>query len=151
MILVSGCLLGINCKYNGDSNLSQKILDKLKNEAIIPFCPEQLGGLSTPRPPVEIQGGDGSDVLEGRARVVSRDGCDVTKEFLRGAQETLKMVELLGITHAVLKARSPSCGVEEIYDGNFTSTTTRGDGVTAALLKKSGVKVDTEDSFEINN
>lgn len=147
MILVSGCLLGINCKYNGGSNLSEEILAHIKTHGGIPVCPEQLGGLTTPRVPAEIFGGAGADVLKGSAQVRTKDGCDVTSAFITGAEESLKIAKAFNITKAVLKARSPSCGVGKIYDGSFSGTTSHGDGVTAALLKENGIEVYTEENF----
>lgn len=141
MILVSACLLGINCKYNGCSNLNEQAL-KLKDP--IPFCPEQLGGLSTPRPPAEIVGGDGKDVLQGRAKVLTGTGKDVTSYFLAGAEMSARLAEITKAKTAVLKSNSPSCGVNVIYDGTFTGSKKQGDGVTAALLKKCGLHVITE-------
>ena len=107
-------------------------------------CPEEDGGLGTPRPAAEIQGGDGSDVLEGRARVVTEAGVDVTEEYLAGARIALDRARSAGATTAILKARSPSCGKGCIYDGTFTRTPIEGDGVTAALLEREGIHVLTE-------
>lgn len=146
MILVSACLLGIDCKYNGDNNLDEKALKLGKN--IIPFCPEQLGGLSTPRPPSEIVGGDGNDVLHGNAKVVTDSGIDVTANFVKGAQLSLKLAKITEAKTAVLKANSPSCGVDCIYDGTFSRCKRSGDGVTAAILKQNGVKVLTENNID---
>lgn len=142
MILVSACLLGINCKYNGKNNFCQKALNLGSN--VVPFCPEQLGGLSTPRPPAEIIGGDGKDVLLGNARVVTDTGKDVTKYFVNGAEMSGKLADLTKAKTAVLKANSPSCGVNCIYDGTFSQTRREGDGVTATLLKQRGLHVITE-------
>ncbi len=147
MIMVSGCLLGLNCKYDGGNNLSQRLLAELATEGIVPVCPEQLGGLTTPRGPAEIQGGDGLAVLEGNARVLNKEGQDITEAFRRGAEETLKLAQLLEIERAVLKARSPSCGCGIIYDGSFSGKKRTGDGVTVALLKKNGIVVMTEEDF----
>ncbi len=109
MKLVSACLLGIRCNWKGDEGyLNRKVLELAKGEVLVPVCPEQLGGLATPRSPQEIQGGDGSDVLDGKARVVNREGKDVTAEFLRGAEETLKIARLLGITEFIGRSGSPS-------------------------------------------
>lgn len=141
MILVSACLLGVNCKYNGKNNLKDEIIEYFKNKDIIPVCPEQLGGLSTPRLSAEIKGGDGHDVLEGTARIVNSRGEDVTGQFIKGAYETLKLAETLGATKAILKAGSPSCGVGKIYNGKFDGTLVEGSGVTAALLKSKGIEV----------
>lgn len=144
MILVSACLLGVNCKYNGKNNENLEILQLIKKKGAIPICPEQLGGLTTPRLPAEIKGGEGIDVLNDYARVIRNDGIDVTEAFIRGAKETLKIAEEFDINHAILKAKSPSCGVGEIYDGSFSNQLIKGDGVTAALLKTRNITVCTE-------
>jgi len=148
MILVSACLLGVNCKYNGGNNLASELIRLLEAEGMVPVCPEQLGGLGTPRVPAEIQGGEGNDVLEGHARVLSKEKEDVTEAFVKGAEETLKLAKLFDVKKAVLKARSPSCGCGIIYDGSFSAKTINGDGVTTALLKKNGIEVLTEESFK---
>jgi len=109
-------------------------------------CPEVDGGLGTPRPPAEIVGGDGADVLAGRARVVTVQGEDVTEAYIRGAERALRVAEQRGATRAILKARSPSCGSGNIYDGTFSKTLLAGDGVTAALLKMNGIDVATDGS-----
>jgi len=142
MILVSACLLGIDCKYNGGNNLCKKALELGSN--IVPFCPEQLGGLSTPRSPVEIVGGDGKDVLLGKAAALTKTGKDVTAYFIKGAEMSAKLTDLTKAKTAVLKANSPSCGVNCIYDGTFSRTKREGDGVTAALLRQKGLRVITE-------
>lgn len=147
MILVSACLLGVNCKYNGGNNLSTELIMLLEAEGLLPVCPEQLGGMTTPRVPAEIQGGEGIDVIEGTAKVFNRAEEDVTEAFIKGAEETLKLAKLFDIKRAVLKARSPSCGSEIIYDGSFMAKTKVGDGVTTALLKQNGIEVLTEESF----
>ncbi|ABW19375.1 DUF523 domain-containing protein [Alkaliphilus oremlandii] len=147
MVLISGCLIGVNCKYNGKHNLREEILTHFNGENLAPICPEQLGGLTTPRLPAEIQGGDGKDVLHGRAKVVRSDGVDVTEEFIKGANETLKIAKSLGITKAILKAKSPSCGAGKIYDGSFSDIIIDGDGVTTALLKENGIEVYSDEEF----
>ncbi len=147
MILISACLLGVDCKYNGKNNFKEEIINHFKDKNIVPVCPEQLGGLSTPRLPAEIKGGDGKDVLAGCAKVIRVDGVDVTEEFVKGANETLKIAKNLGSAKAILKSRSPSCGFGQIYDGNFNSTLTNGDGVTAALLKENGIEVYNDENF----
>lgn len=141
-LLISACLLGVNCKYSGGNNYSEEAV-KLGNEyQLIPVCPEQLGGLMTPRLPSEIL----QTELEER-RVIAQDGTDVTEQFIRGAEESLKLAQLLGCETAILKSRSPSCGSGIIYDGTFSGTKTAGDGVTAALLKKNGIKVISEEEI----
>lgn len=145
MILVSACLLGVNCKYSGGNNLLDKALDLGCH--IVPVCPEQLGGLATPRPPAEIVGGDGHDILAGRAKVLTLSGENVTKHFIDGAEMTALLAEITGAQTAVLKANSPSCGVNHIYDGTFSHCKRSGDGVTAALLKQRGLKVITEEEL----
>ncbi|HBT19969.1 MAG TPA: DUF523 domain-containing protein [Peptococcaceae bacterium] len=148
MILISACLIGINCKYNGGNN-ALSFLDKLP-KCIIPICPEQLGGLPTPRPQAEIVCGDGSDVLEGNAKVITKNGVDVTKNFIFGAEQTLKIAQFCGAKEAILKSHSPSCGSGFIYDGSFKGKLKKGDGVAAALLKKNGIKVITEKELFLN-
>lgn len=110
-------------------------------------CPEEDGGLGTPRPAAEIQGGDGSDVLDGRARVITKAGVDVTDEYVRGAEIALDRARAVGADTAILKARSPSCGKGCIYDGSFTRSLRDGDGVTAALLIRGGLRVLSEEDL----
>jgi len=136
-LLVSACLLGTCCKYSGGDNLCPAVLALSKSHQLLPVCPEQLGGLPTPRPPAEIRGD----------RIINREGGDVTEAFLRGARETLALAERLCCKGAVLKARSPSCGVGQIYDGSFTGTLTAGSGVTARLLREAGIPVFTEEQI----
>jgi len=137
MKLCSACLLGIKCRYDGKDCRNEKVVELLKIELLIPVCPEQLGGLPTPREPAEIVGG----------KVLTKSGRDVTENFIRGARETLKIVKLLGVKEAVLKQGSPSCGCGRIYNGTFSGKTVEGDGITAALLKKHGIKVITEEDL----
>ena len=144
MILVSACLLGINCKYNGDNNKDIKVEKYLKDKQFILVCPEQLGGMSTPRKPSEIIKLDGYGVLEGKTSVVNNEKIDVTNQFKQGAQEALKIANLYGCKKAILKESSPSCGSSCIYDGTFTGKKIPGVGVTAALLKKNGIEVISE-------
>jgi uncharacterized protein YbbK (DUF523 family) len=130
-------LLGIKCRYDGKSKPDKKVLALARKETLIPVCPEQLGGLSTPRLPQE-QKGD---------RVFNNETIDVTKQFRRGAEETLRIAKLFNIKEAILKQKSPSCGCGEIYDGTFSGRTIKGDGVTTALLKKKGIKVISEEDL----
>lgn len=147
MILVSACLLGIRAKYDGGDNTVPQLVEKCKSGGIIPVCPEQLGGLTTPRQPCEISGGTGDDVLEGKARVITKDGSDVTQAFVEGAKQVLRIARLYGADMAILKKRSPSCGCCQIYDGSFSGQKIPGAGVTAALLLKNGIKVYSEENF----
>jgi uncharacterized protein YbbK (DUF523 family) len=147
-ILVSACLLGTNCKYSGGNNLTPKVLELLKELNIIPVCPEELGGLLTPREPCEIQNGAGKEVLEGKVRVLNKKGEDVTEKFIKGAGETLDLAKKHSCTAAILKAKSPSCGCGTIYDGTFSHKFKEGSGVTAQLLLDNGIAVMTEDDFE---
>lgn len=146
MILVSGCLCGINCKYNGGNNLDERVLKLLQQGEALPVCPEQLGGQSTPRVAHEIIGGTGADVLDGRCIVSGSNLSEnVTEEFIKGANETLKIAKVCNITTAILKARSPSCGFGQIYNGQFNGTKISGNGVTAELLYRNGINILTEE------
>jgi uncharacterized protein YbbK (DUF523 family) len=145
MILVSACLVGVNCKYNGKNNLNKKIRKLVKSGKAIPVCPEQLGGLPTPREPANLTA-DGFDVLKGKAKVLTESGKDVTINFVKGAREVLKLAKLLGAKKAILKARSPSCGCGKTW---ISGKVANGDGVTVALLKRNGIKVYSEENFVI--
>ncbi len=144
MKIVSACLAGINCRWDGKNKLNQRILKLVKQGKATPVCPEQLGGLTTPREPAECFGGTGVDVLNGKARVITKESKDVTDNFIKGAQETLRIAKSVNAKEAILKSKSPSCGSGQTYDGSFTKTFVEGDGVTAALLKKHGIKVSHE-------
>ena len=139
MILVSACLAGINCAWDGKNRLDPKIKELVDKNQAVTVCPEVLGGRSIPRTKTEIKGGTGKDVLDGKAKVFDEHGKDVTSEFLKGAAAVLDVVKKFNIKEAILKSKSPSCGVGEIYDGSFKSSLIKGDGVTTALLKKEGV------------
>ncbi|MCQ6276272.1 DUF523 domain-containing protein [Bacillus sp. V3B] len=147
MILVSACLAGFDVKYDGSHNLNLKINKWFEEKKAMPVCPEVLGGLSIPREPAEIVGGDGEDVLNGQAKVMTNTGKDVTEQFIKGARETLKIAKENEATIVVLKERSPSCGSTMIYNGEFKGNKVRGDGVTAALLKRNGIQVVSEENF----
>ena len=138
-ILVSACLLGVNCRYKGDSCPNAKIIGLLKDNELIPVCPEQAGGLPTPRSPSERLGD----------KVFMRDGNDVTEEFNKGAKNALHLAKLYNIDFAVLKAGSPSCGKGTIYDGTFTGNRISGNGVAAELLIANGYKVYTENELDL--
>ena len=142
MVMVSMCLAGKICRYDAKVRQSS-LMDELKakNEEVILFCPECMGGLQTPREPAEIIGGSGEDVLCGTARLINKTGEDVTKEFLAGAQETLALAEKIKPSVIYMKSRSPSCGKGCIYDGTFSGKLIAGNGVTAALLMKHGYRV----------
>ena len=132
-ILVSGCLLGLNCKYDGGNNYSKEIDEFLKDYEVIPICPEIMGGLPTPRVAAERVGN----------KVITKDGRDVTEQFRKGAEECLYLAKKYNVKKALLKMKSPSCGNEKIYDGTFSHKVIDGDGVTAELLKTNGVEIIT--------
>lgn len=144
---MSACLLGVDCKYNGENNFDKEVLKLLSRESLIPVCPEQLGGCSTPRPPVEIVEGDGGGVLDGVSKVMTKDGYDATDNFIKGANEVLKLAQMMNIKKAILKARSPSCGSCSIYDGTFSGKTKKGSGVTAEILERNGITVLSEEDL----
>ena len=140
-MIISACLLGVPCRYDGGHSRNEAAMNRQETYQLIPVCPEESGGLPTPRPPAEIVGGDGDAVLDGTAKVMTADGTDVTTAYLRGAHHALEVAQSHGATHVILKARSPSCGCGLIYDGTFSGTLTSGDGVTTALLKRHGITV----------
>ncbi len=144
MIVISACLAGINCKYSGENNHDEKIMKLIENEKTILVCPEQLGGLTTPRDTCEIVGGTGEDVLNGNAKVMTSKGVEVTKQFINGAKEAFRIVDMYKATKAITKAQSPSCGNHKIYDGTFSGNFREGDGVFVTMLKEAGVEVTTE-------
>ncbi|MGF7086482.1 uncharacterized protein YbbK (DUF523 family) [Kroppenstedtia sanguinis] len=146
--IVSACFAGVHCRYDKKHNLIEEIRKLVQEGKAIPVCPEQMGGLSTPRNPAEIVGGDGDDVLEGKAKVIDNRGNDVTQQFVEGAQEALAMAQSVGATEAILKERSPSCGSCRIYDGTFSKSKKAGRGVTAALLRRHGIRVVSEETWE---
>ncbi|ACO86762.1 DUF523 domain-containing protein [Clostridium botulinum] len=148
MILISACLCGVNCKYNGGNNLNEKALKLFREGKAVLVCPEQLGGQQTPRAPHEINNATGAEVLDEKANIIGPEGDDVTKEFLKGAYETLKIAKECDAKVAILKARSPSCGFGKIYDGTFSGNKKDGNGVTAELLTRNGIKVYTEENMD---
>lgn len=180
MILVSSCLLGVNCRYDGKNNFNSELAGRIAQGHLLPICPEQLGGLPTPRIPAEIIGGTARDLLDAypfileddvdniksnieeslnpedlaadsqdsiSVRVVNEAGKDITANFLKGAREVSRLAKRAGARAAILKARSPSCGCGQIYNGTFSNCKVSGDGITAALLKKQGIKVYTEEQI----
>ncbi len=140
-ILVSACLLSLPCRYDGKVKSCPAVLRLAQKHMLIPVCPEQMGGLPTPRVPSERQGGF----------VMNRDGADNTAAFRRGARCALDIARLTGCQTAVLRAQSPSCGCGKIYDGTFSGTLTDGNGVTAELLLQNGLRVMSDDDPEIKN
>ena len=147
LTLVSACLLGVPCRYDGKSCPALELHDLATVGKVITICPEVAGGLPTPRLPMEIEkaydGLDGHAVLDGRTRVLRNDGVDVTAQFIKGAHAALTLARKWGIQQAILATPSPTCGVGLTYDGKFTTELVPGDGVTAALLKRNGIQVIT--------
>ncbi len=143
-VLVSACLLGIACRYDGKSKDSTTFTEDM-NILPIPVCPEQLGGLPTPRPPSDLIGGDGRDVLEGRARLLNSEGEDVTENFIKGGQQTCNIARILNAKKAILKEDSPSCGVHMV---RMSGKWTKGIGVAAAMLSNMGLKIVNEGGIE---
>jgi len=136
MRLCSACLLGIQCGFNGHSKENEKVMELAEGEGLVPVCPEQLGGLPTPRPQTEIRNG----------KIVTVNGVDQTEFYEKGAQEVLKLCQRLGIKEVIFQQRSPSCGCGLVYDGSFTGKLINGDGITTKLLKVHGIRVKSMDS-----
>jgi uncharacterized protein YbbK (DUF523 family) len=154
-IMTSACLLGTHCRYDGQHSFCSNLLDFVSFIPIIPFCPEQLGGLPTPRPCSDIRGGDGRDVLSGNAKIINLAGKDVTDAFIKGAEETVKLARIAGAKIAIMKDKSPSCGLRTPYCEKLSGI---GIGVTAALFESREIKMielgsndtfPTQDFFEI--
>ncbi len=137
-LLISACLLGVSCRYDGKSRPIGNIEELLEKYELIPVCGEIFGGLPTPRVPAERLGG----------RVITKDGVDVTKEYLLGAAEVLRLAKLFGCKKALLKERSPSCGKDKIYDGSFEGKIVPGSGVVAGLLAENGIEIFGESEIE---
>ncbi|OOM78217.1 DUF523 domain-containing protein [Clostridium sp. BL-8] len=150
MYIISACLCGVNCKYNGKNNLNERCMKLFREGKAVLVCPEQLGGLSTPRNPVELNN-EANEVINGNGKALSNKGEDVTKQFINGADETLRIAKELGATKAVLKEGSPSCGSNYIYDGTFTGNKIKGKGITTQLLENEGITVFSDEDLEINN
>ncbi len=134
MILVSSCLVGLSCRYDGSDNKDEKVLEYISDKVWMPICPEQMGGLETPREPAEIV----------QNKVLTKTGRDLTGPFVKGADEAARLALLAGAQEAILKARSPSCGCTQVYDGTFSGKLVDGDGLTAKALKKMGLTVRSE-------
>ena len=137
-VLISACLLGVACRYDAQSKAYPLIDELCRRHEVVPVCPEIMGGLPTPRTPAERQGD----------RVVTKSGADVTVQYLRGAEETVRLAQRLGCAVAVLKERSPSCGSGEIYDGTFGGVLHNGFGVAAERLQTAGIRVIGESQLE---
>jgi uncharacterized protein YbbK (DUF523 family) len=144
MIIVSACLAGINCTYEGKNNSNDYVKKLIEKGEGIVVCPEQLGGLPTPRTICQLDGGDGADVLDGQAKIISKDGMDLTENFVKGAEEALYLAKLCGASTVILKAMSPSCGSGKTAS---ESGLIDGDGVTTALFKRHGIKVISEEKI----
>ena len=139
MMIISACLCGCDCKYNGKNNKNESCVELLKRGKAVLVCPEQLGGMTTPRVPSEILKNDG------KISVISKEGKDVSKEFKKGAKEALKIAKLVDAKVAILKNGSPSCGSKNIYDGTFSGNKIKGEGITAKLFMENGIEVFSED------
>lgn len=148
MIIVSACLAGIDCNYKGKSAPNKDIISLIRQKKAIPVCPEQLGGLETPRSGARIVSGKGDDVLDGKSEVITDNGNNVTKEYIKGAEETLKIAKILKCRVAILKQGSPSCGKGKTYGGEKERMPVDGDGVTISLLRRNGIQVYSEEDLE---
>jgi uncharacterized protein YbbK (DUF523 family) len=137
MKIVSACLVGINCRYNGTNAYCKEVADLVRNGQAIPICPEQFAGLPTPREPVEIVG----------ERIISMEGTDYTRQYWTGCSEAMRIVNLVDPDEAILKSKSPTCGCGRIYDGTFTRNLKHGDGILTQMLKKRGIKVRSEEDL----
>lgn len=142
MYIVSSCLAGINSRYDGDSNEVEAIVELVRQGKAIPVCPEQLGGLPTPRICAEIVRNESLN-----KRVINKEGEDVTKEFCEGAEKALAIAKIVGAKKAILKSKSPSCGCGLIYDGTFSGRLVEGSGLTAELFVKNGIEVCNENEI----
>ncbi|MDD3088694.1 MAG: DUF523 domain-containing protein [Candidatus Omnitrophica bacterium] len=148
VFILSACLIGEKCAYDGLGRISDKAVSLKAKYDCLPLCPELLGGLGCPREQAEIVGGTGIDVLSGGARVVSVQGTDVTRSFILGALKTLSIARSCGASSAVMRSNSPSCGKYRVYDGTFTGTLKEGMGVTSALLSLEGISVLSETEID---
>ena len=150
-ILLSPCLIGIRTRWDESCEEIEELIELVKSGQAVFLCPEQLGGLTTPREPAEIERGrTARDVLNGEAKVLTITGKDVTEQFVVGARRTLKFCQEMGVEIAILKSDSPSCGSQQTYDGSFTDTIIPGKGITGELLEQNGIKVYNEKNFRTN-
>ncbi len=150
-VLISACLLGKKVRYDGEDNLQThpRLKEWAEVGAFVLICPEMAGGLPTPRPPSEVEhNATAQDVLQGKAKILTIDGCDVTEQYVKGAQAALELTQQHNIKVAILKARSPSCGSAQVYDGTHSGQLIDGMGVTTALLRENGVAVFNEDAID---
>ena len=151
-ILISPCLLGIRTRWDESCDEIEELIQLVKSGQAVFMCPEQLGGLSTPREPAEIERGKSAkDVLYGDATVMSITGKDFTDQFVVGAQRILEFCQRMGIEVAILKANSPSCGSQKTYDGSFTDKKIAGKGITAEMLEQNGIKCYNEKNFQASS
>lgn len=150
MYIISACLCGINCKYNGKDNKNERCLKLLREGKAVLVCPEQLGGLPTPRNPVELNN-EANQIIEGNGKALNNQGEDVTEQFVKGAYETLKIAKEVGATRAILKEGSPSCGSNFVYDGTFTGNKIKGKGITTQILENEGITVFSDEDLEVSN
>ncbi|MCR5335519.1 MAG: DUF523 domain-containing protein [Synergistes sp.] len=138
-LIVSACLLGINCRYSGEKRADSRVLELIGKYSVMPLCPEQLGGLPTPRNACEIAAG----------RVIDAKGADFTDNYIKGAQEVLRIARMFNCRFALMKENSPSCGVNSIHDGTFSGGKIAGQGITSRLLREAGIKVFSEEEMEL--
>lgn len=141
--IVSSCLLGIKCRYNGKTQKNKNIYKLFEKGLVTPVCPEILGGLLTPRAPSEIV------IKEGKKNVLTINGNDVTKNFYKGAHITLTIAKSVGATKAILKSNSPSCGKYKVYDGSFSGILIQGEGITAKVLRENGICIINEHEWSL--
>lgn len=147
MIIVSACLAGINCNYKGESKANERVISLIK-EGKAPVCPEQLGGLTTPRSGARILSGKGEDILDKKSELITDNGNNITKEYIKGAEETLRIIKMFNCNTSILKQGSPSCGKGKTQGGNSERKLVQGDGVTVSLLKRNNIKVYSEEDLE---
>ncbi len=143
MYLVSACLAGVNCRYDGKDSADERVMELVNQGKAIPVCPEQLGGLSTPRISCELVNQTGDK------KIINKEGTDRTEEFKLGAERTLAIAKALGVSKAIMKSKSPSCGCGQIYDGTFSGTLIPGNGMAVELLLQNGIEVITEKGFPL--
>ncbi|MEG1504065.1 MAG: DUF523 domain-containing protein [Enterococcus sp.] len=148
MLGISACLGGIACRYDGRSNESPLLKELVATDQAIVVCPEVLGGLPIPRIPAEIQGGDGFDVWNHHAKVIDKNGLDVTEAFKEGAILAFEQLQHLQVTELILKEKSPSCGSTMIYDGSFSGNRIKGVGVATAYFIQKGLTVYSEENWQ---